>query len=139
MDMYRDPDRSYGMEHVGRRRWLRAMLAHDILKKTRRPPLEVSLENLLEIATESLIRLENWLAAEDSPPSENAFNREEAQRLLEALSKLPPRQREALILQKYHGWKLAQIAERLGCTVGAVAGLHARGLKNLRELLTEME
>jgi RNA polymerase sigma factor (sigma-70 family) len=99
----------------------------------------VSLDNLLETAVESLVRLEKWLAAEDTSPCENAFNRVEALRLLEALSKLPARQREALILQKYHGWTLAQIAERLGCTVGAVAALHARGLKNLRELLTDME
>ena len=60
----------------------------------------------------------------------------EALRLLEALAKLDVRQREALILQQYHGWKLAQIAEHLGCTSGAVAGLHARGLKRLRQFLT---
>jgi RNA polymerase sigma factor (sigma-70 family) len=64
---------------------------------------------------------------------------EEALRLLDALSKLDPRQREALILQKYHGWKLEQIAEHLGCTTGAVAGLHARALKKLRKLLPDME
>ena len=115
------------------------IVRHNRLDKTRRSTRKVRLDNLLETAAESLIRLERWLAAEDTPPCSNAFNREEAERLLDALSKLPGRQREALILQKYHGWTLAQIAERMGCTVRAVAALHARGLKNLRELLTEME
>jgi DNA-directed RNA polymerase specialized sigma24 family protein len=52
---------------------------------------------------------------------------------------LPQRQREALILQRWHGWKLAEIAEHMQCTQGVVAGLHARGLAKLRELLPEME
>ena len=54
------------------------------------------------------------------------------------LTQLPEREREALILQKYHGWTQAQIAAHLGCTAGAVAGLHARGLKRLRELLPDL-
>jgi DNA-directed RNA polymerase specialized sigma24 family protein len=45
---------------------------------------------------------------------------------------------EPLILQKYHGWTQAQIAAHLGCTAGAVAGLHVRGLKRLRELLPDL-
>jgi RNA polymerase sigma factor (sigma-70 family) len=63
---------------------------------------------------------------------------EEGLRLLEALSKLDARQREAIILQKYHGWKLTQIAEHLGCTTGAVAGLHAHGFKKLRKHLADL-
>ena len=59
--------------------------------------------------------------------------------LLEAMSKLMPRERGALVLQKYHGWTLAQIADHLGCTTGAVAGYHARGLDKLRQLLPNME
>jgi RNA polymerase sigma-70 factor (ECF subfamily) len=99
----------------------------------------VSLEELTGAADESSCRLRDWLAAEDTSPSDRLAEQEQALRLLEALSKLDPRQREALILQKYHGWKLSQIAEHLGCTKGVVAGLHARGLKELRELLPDME
>jgi RNA polymerase sigma factor (sigma-70 family) len=78
------------------------------------------------------------LAVEDTPPWGRLVEEETRQCLLEALSRLDPRQREALILQKYHGKTLAEIADHLGCTVGTVAGLHARGLKNLHKLLTEM-
>jgi RNA polymerase sigma factor (sigma-70 family) len=73
---------------------------------------------------------------EDTSPGERLVRQEEGLRLLEALSKLDPRQREAIILQKYHGGALAQIAEHLDCTIGAAAGLHARGLKNLHKHLS---
>jgi RNA polymerase sigma factor (sigma-70 family) len=64
---------------------------------------------------------------------------EEYERLLKALDRINPRQREALMLQRYHGWKLDQIAEHMGCTAGAVAGLHARALRELRKLLPDLE
>jgi RNA polymerase sigma factor (sigma-70 family) len=95
-------------------------------------------QSLEAAAAESSSRLREALAVEDTPPLDRLVREEERLRLLEALSKLDPRQREALILQKYHDWTLAQIAEHLGCTIGVVAGLHARGLKKLREHLTEM-
>lgn len=59
---------------------------------------------------------------------------ERGAQLAEALSRLPERKREALILQKYLGWRLAQIAEHLGCTPRVVPGLQATGLKRLRKL-----
>jgi RNA polymerase sigma factor (sigma-70 family) len=90
-------------------------------------------------ADESKWRLEGWAAAEETPPLDRLVNLEDKLRVLEALSKIDPRQREALILQKYHGWKLIQIAEHMGCTTGAVAGLHSRGLKELRKLLPDLE
>jgi RNA polymerase sigma factor (sigma-70 family) len=89
-------------------------------------------------AAESSCRLQNWLAVEETSQGQRMVRQEEALRLVEALSQLDPRQREALILQKYHSWKLEQIAEHLGCTPGAVAGLHARALKALRKLLPDM-
>jgi RNA polymerase sigma-70 factor (subfamily 1) len=131
------------LDDAGRRRRLRRMLVNNLLQEiekwraqARDPRREQSLE---AAASESSVRLQSWLAAEDSSPSGRLAAQEEALRLLEALSQLDARQREALILQKYHGWTLAQIAEHLSCTTGAVAGLHARGLKKLRELLPEME
>ena len=100
---------------------------------------EVPLGPSLEVAaTESSCRLQSWLATEDNSSSDRQAGQEEALRLLEALSKLEARQREALILQRYHGWALAQIAAHLGCTTGAVAGLHARGLKELRKHLPDL-
>jgi len=137
-----DLERIQAMDPAGRKRWLRRMLMNNLLDEIRkflnRPP-EVSLEPLRAAAEESSCRVQNWLAVEDTSPSEHLMRQEEGVRLLEALAQIDARQREALILQKYHGWTLAQIAEHMGCTTGAVAGLHARGLKALRKLLPDME
>jgi RNA polymerase sigma-70 factor (subfamily 1) len=131
------------LDATGRKRWLRRMLVNNLLEtieRWRTGRRDVRLEQSLDAAAvESSCRLQSWLVAEDSSPSDRLAEQEEALRLLEALSQLDLRQREALILQKYHGWTLAQIAEHLGCTVGAVAGLHARGLERLRQVLPEME
>jgi RNA polymerase sigma-70 factor (ECF subfamily) len=142
LEAYRDLERIQALDADARKRWLRRMLVNNLLQeierwraKQRDPHREQSLD---AAAAESSCRLQNWLAVEDTTPSKQMAKQEEALRLLEALSKLDPRQREALILQKYHGWKLEQIAEHLGCTTGAVAGLHARGLKKLRKLLPDM-
>ena len=97
------------------------------------------LQALDAAADESSCRLQSWLAAEDSSPSGRLAEQERDLRLLEALAKLDARQREALVLKQYHHWTLAQIAEHLGCTIGAVAGLQARGLKELRRHLPDME
>jgi RNA polymerase sigma-70 factor (ECF subfamily) len=50
----------------------------------------------------------------------------------EALEQLPEAQREALVLQHWQGWTLAQIGAHLGRSPEAVAGLLKRGLKQLR-------
>jgi RNA polymerase sigma-70 factor (ECF subfamily) len=143
VEAYRDLERIKGLDADGRKHWLRRMLVNNLIDEINRwrtAARDYQLEKPLEAAAnESSCRLQNWLAVEDTTPSERMIRQEEALRLLEALSKIDPRQREALILQKYHGWKLSQIAEHLGCTTGAVAGLHARGLQELRKHLPDME
>jgi RNA polymerase sigma-70 factor (ECF subfamily) len=131
------------MDSEDQKRWLRRMLLNNLkdeidrfLTAARDVGRERSLE---EAADESSFRLRDWLAAEESTPSGELIKQEERLRVLEAISQLPERQREALILQQYHGWTLAQIAEHLECTVNAVAGLHAHGLAKLRTLLADRE
>jgi len=143
LEAWCDLDRIMALDAADRKHWLRRMLVNNLLQtieRWRTGRRDVRLEQSLEAAaTESSCRLENWLATEDSSPSERLAEQEQSLQMLEALAKLDRRQREALILQKYHGWTLAQIAEHLGCTVGAVAGLHARGLKELRKYLPDVE
>jgi RNA polymerase sigma-70 factor (ECF subfamily) len=138
IEAWRDLERIQALDPEGRKRWLRRMLVNNLLDKIRRPPRPVK-RSLEAAVAESSFRLEKWLAVEDGSPSDQLDEKERARRLLEALSELDPRQREVLILKKWHGWTLAQIAEHLGCTTGAVAGLHARGLKELRKMLPDME
>jgi RNA polymerase sigma-70 factor (ECF subfamily) len=54
-----------------------------------------------------------------------------------ALAKLPEAQREALMLRHFRGRSLAQIAQDLGRSHAAVAGLMKRGLQQLRTELRD--
>jgi RNA polymerase sigma-70 factor, ECF subfamily len=119
--------------------WLRRLLANnfkDELRKWRTEARDATRERSLQAALdESSSRLEGLLAAEQSSPSEHAQRAEQAVRLAEALAKLAEAQREALVLQHWHGWSLAKIADHLGRTPAAVAGLLHRGLEQLRKHL----
>jgi RNA polymerase sigma-70 factor (ECF subfamily) len=144
-EAYRRLDQLREMDEEGKKRYLRRMLINNLLDEIRKdPPFGlVSLAEVNHDAAASSCRLQDWLASEEPSPSEQAASTEAALglrlRLLDAFSRLPDRQREALILQRYHGWKLKEIAEHMNCTIKAVAGLHANGLKNLKKLLSESE
>jgi RNA polymerase sigma-70 factor (ECF subfamily) len=122
--------------------WLRRVLANNLadeLRKLAAAKRDAGRERSLEQALNaSSARLDQWLAAEQSSPSEHVAKHEQALRLAAALEQLPEAQREALILQHWHGWKLAEIAEHMGRTRAAVAGLLKRGLQQLREQLPDM-
>jgi len=55
--------------------------------------------------------------------------------LVEALGRLPPRQRAALVLRYFHDLTESQAAEVLGCSPGTVKSNASRGLARLREVL----
>ncbi len=123
--------------------WLRQMLActlADAVRAMGRAKRDVDRERSLEQAIEqSSKRIEAWLVAEQSSPSQRAIRHEEAARLAEALTKLPEGQREAVTLRYCHGWSLAEISRHLGRTPAAVSGLLKRGSRQLRELLKDAE
>jgi RNA polymerase sigma-70 factor (ECF subfamily) len=123
--------------------WLRKLLAHnlaDVLRALGRAKRDVALERSLEAALgDSASRLEGWLAAEQSSPSQRAMKQEQLQRLAEALDQLPAPQREAVVLHHLQGMSLAGLAGHLGRSQASAAGLLRRGLAKLRELLHERE
>jgi RNA polymerase sigma-70 factor (ECF subfamily) len=123
--------------------WLRCILARTLAQAVRdfaRGKRDVAREQSLEQALgESSLRLERWLAAEQSSPSERVERNEEALRLAEALEQLQEAQRDALVMQHWQGRSLAEIGEHLGRSPAAVAGLIKRGLKRLREILARRE
>jgi RNA polymerase sigma-70 factor (ECF subfamily) len=122
--------------------WLRKCLANNLtdeLRKLKTEMRDVRRERSLEAALHnSSARLQSWVAASDPSPSVHMAHEEEAVRLAAALATLPEAQREALVLQHWHGWKVAEIAEHLGRTRTAVAGLLKRGLAALREELQDL-
>jgi RNA polymerase sigma-70 factor (ECF subfamily) len=119
--------------------WLRKALAHNLTDEVRRvtrPMRDVTLERSLEAALhESSARLEGWLASEQSSPSEQAMRNEGLVRLAEALTQLPDDQRIAVEMHHLQGQPLAEIAERLQRSRGAVGALLVRAIKKLRQLL----
>jgi RNA polymerase sigma-70 factor (sigma-E family) len=57
--------------------------------------------------------------------------------LRQALATLPPRQRAVVVLRHYEGLSEQETADTLGCAVGTVKSLSSRGLRRLRDYLTE--
>jgi RNA polymerase sigma-70 factor, ECF subfamily len=122
--------------------WLRAILANTLAEAARRfgrrqhlarqQPLEAALE-------ESSARLEAWLAADDSSPSERAVRHEQLLRLAAALDRLPEDQRQAVELRHLRGLSVAEVSRLLDRSEPSVAGLLRRGLHGLREVLAEGE
>ena len=113
--------------------WLRSILSHnlaDVLRKLTARKRDFRREWSLESALDqSASRLEQWLAAEQSSPSQQAIRQEELLRMAESLAdaarRPAPRDRAA----SPAGRPLAEIAAELGTTKAAVAGLLHRGLK----------
>jgi RNA polymerase sigma-70 factor (ECF subfamily) len=123
--------------------WLRRILANnlaDALRKLAAGKRNVQRERSLEAAMEeSASRIDAWLAAEQSSPSQRVEQAERAADLAEALDGLPEAQREALVLRHCEKWSLADISRHLNRSPAAVAGLLKRGLKQLREHLRRLE
>jgi RNA polymerase sigma-70 factor (ECF subfamily) len=123
--------------------WLRTILAHNLANAVRdlgRAKRDVRRERSLEVAVEaSSARLEAWLAAEQSSPSQRAERHEQLLRLADALDQLPPDQQEAVVLHHLKGRSLSELADHLGRSPAAVAGLLHRGLRKLQDLLNDLE
>lgn len=121
--------------------WLRQMLVHNVADAVRAmgaAKRDVGREQSLEAAVDdSFSRAERCMIADQTSPSRRVVRIEEILALADGLSQLPDRQREAVMLHHLQGWPIAELASHLGCTEGAVGALLHRGLKQLRELLSE--
>ena len=123
--------------------WLRQILARTLANHLRalgQARRDVGAEQSLNAALDaSSCRLEAWLAADQSSPSERACKREQTAALAEAVASLPADQREVVLLKHCQGLALADIASQLGRSPPSVAGLLRRGLQRLRELLDDKD
>jgi len=119
--------------------WLRSALAHnlaDAMRKLGTAKRNISQErSLADALAQSSARLETLLATSQTSPSQQVVQHELLLRLPQALARLPENQRLAVELHHLEGRTLAAVADALGLSKPAVAGLVHRGLKRLRELL----
>lgn len=119
--------------------WLRAILANVMTGALRvygAAARDVGREWSLDAGVEaSASRVEQWLAAEQSSPSQRASRHEQLIHLAAALAELPDDQREAVELHHLKGHTVAEVGDLMGRTRPAAMGLIFRGLKRLRELL----
>ncbi len=123
--------------------WLRKILARvlshahrDLARGKRDQRRECSLEQLVE---DSSRRLDGWIAASDPGPVDRALANERAQRVAQAVEQLAEPQRDAIILHFWTGLTVQEVAEQLDRTPAAIAGLLHRGLRKLREALSDLE
>lgn len=74
----------------------------------------------------------------DAPSAEyGAIGELERSAVIEALRKLPTRQREAVVMRYYGDFSEAQIADAMGISRGAVKSHTARGIAALRSVLEQ--
>jgi RNA polymerase sigma-70 factor, ECF subfamily len=133
---HRNAEQFRGHTEAERAAWLRRILANTLADAARKFRFETGRGQSLEQALhESSARLEEWLAASPASPPEQADRQEQLLRLAQALSALPDDQRQAIELHHLHGALLADIAQDMGRSEAAVAGLLRRGRKKLREML----
>lgn len=121
--------------------WLRAILANVLsgsLRAYGTGARDVRRERSIDARLEeSASRVEEWLVAEQSSPSQRASRHEQLIRLAAALALLPADQREAVELHHLKGHTVAEVGALMGRTRPAAMGLIFRGLKRLRGLLDE--
>ena len=119
--------------------WLRAILANHLADAVRRLGRgEGDRERSLEAALEhSSARLGQWLAAEQSSPSQRAMHQEQLLGMAEALAQLPDDQRLALEMRHLQDLPVTEISRLMGRSPASVAGLLRRGLKAIRSLLDD--
>jgi RNA polymerase sigma-70 factor (ECF subfamily) len=134
---YQHRDQFRGQNQAEWRAYLRSILANTVADAISALPREKAIQNALD---QSSARLEAWLVAEQSSPSQKVQREEMLLRLAEALTSLSNDERAALELRYFQEppWSLADIAGQLNRpSAKAVAGLLARGLAKLRELLRD--
>ena len=121
--------------------WLRTILADRAGKQVRRYSTgkrNMNLENQLnDDLTQSSRAIEDFIAAKQTSPSQDAVRREQSVLLANVLEKLPAHDREVMILHHLQGMPLRQVAARMGRSYDSVRKLWVRSMMTLRPILKD--
>lgn len=141
LEAHRDFAGFRGKSDAELRAWLKKILMHNLLsvakhygRDKRAAGRELSLQDQLN---QSSALLHRQLVADQTSPSMKLMKQERAEQLADALLKLLDDEQSAVVLKHFHNWSVAEIAQHLGRTQEAVAGLLRRGLKKLRDHLSD--
>lgn len=141
MEAYQAMDHFRGQSEAEKAGYLRQILANNLKDAARRfgaAARDVARERSLDAQMDqSSSRLENWLTADQSSPSQYAARQEMLVSLARALAQLPEDQRCAVELKHLQGWSVADIACHINRGEMAVGGLLRRGVKKLRQLMID--
>ncbi len=115
------------------RRWERVREADDVVSYLHRAVVNGARDRLRRRRTRRLAVLPH--AVPEPGPEDGVLRREEHRAVLAELARLPPRQREVLVLRHLGGLSEAEAAAALGVTVSAAKSAAHRGIAALRERL----
>ncbi len=113
-------------------RWMSTAARRLALRWSQERPLEthaVRLTRTPESGGESLSP--SWIPGTQATPGTQLAFRQELKRLNDALSEMPLREREALILVRLEGFSIAEAAALMDCTYQAAAARLRRGIERL--------
>lgn len=117
--------------------WLRSIMAHvgaNVIRRFHAGCRDLRLERQLQDDVDrSSQMIGNVIQAPDTSPSQKAVRREQSVLLAQALSRLSADYREVIILHHLEAIPLADVAKKMGRSVGSVRKLWARGLVRLRD------
>jgi RNA polymerase sigma-70 factor (ECF subfamily) len=125
--------------------WLRALAGERLVALHRRHvraqgrSVRREEPGLLNLPDESAAELADRLVTSATNPMQRALRQEQRERVRQALGRLSERDREVLVLRNLEQLSVADTAEVLGISEGAVKVRHLRALERLRTLLTETD
>jgi RNA polymerase sigma-70 factor (ECF subfamily) len=119
------------------RLWLR-QIAFDRALKARRHHLGAtrrSLDREVPLPEQSSVVLARQLLAGDSTPSRQLSHRELARRLRQAVTQLPPADRDIVLMRHFEGLSNQEVACLLGIDPAAASKRHGRAMLRLHRIL----
>jgi RNA polymerase sigma-70 factor, ECF subfamily len=124
LSLIRKPE-NFQPDRASLRTYLLSAARHLWLKQLRDTGREAALDDLAQ----------DRFVAVDKEPLDRLLDDELAVKVREAVSSLPPLQKEALVLFEYEGLALTEIASMVGTDVGAVKSRLFRARERLRSTL----
>lgn len=103
--------------------------------KRKKKPEIFSIEEITNSQTEGFKLKDEIMMPDFTTPKEILDRKRKIAIIQQAIERLPPNQRVAFILSKYHGFSYAEIASVMNISISAVESLLFRAKQNLKKLL----